>query len=131
MFPTSCAKVTPFADVPLASAFVARWRIGAKVETAGGAFQVREDELAPRIGRGRIGRREGWEISRVAEFSLGWDRGRSAPAPGSCKYRMALVRSGIQCPMVGALAATKDPLTCADGPADGFRGRGAYLQGRL
>jgi hypothetical protein len=42
----------PFADVPLASAFVVRWCIGAKVETAGGAFQVREDELAPRIGAG-------------------------------------------------------------------------------
>jgi hypothetical protein len=27
-----------------ASAFVARWCVRAKVETAGGAFQVREDE---------------------------------------------------------------------------------------
>jgi hypothetical protein len=42
----------PFADAPLASAFVARWCVGAKVETAGGAFPVREDELAPRIGAG-------------------------------------------------------------------------------
>jgi hypothetical protein len=39
-----------FADATLASAFVARWCIGAKVETAGGVFKVREDELTPRIG---------------------------------------------------------------------------------
>jgi hypothetical protein len=38
------------ADVTLASAFVARWCVGSKVETAGGVFQVREDEPAPRIG---------------------------------------------------------------------------------
>jgi hypothetical protein len=28
------------------------WCIGAKVETTGGAFQVREDELAPLVGSG-------------------------------------------------------------------------------
>jgi hypothetical protein len=39
-----------FADAALASAFVARWCVGAKVETAGGVFKVREDELAPRVG---------------------------------------------------------------------------------
>jgi hypothetical protein len=39
-----------FADAILASAFVARWCVGSKVETAGGVFQVREDEPAPRIG---------------------------------------------------------------------------------
>jgi hypothetical protein len=33
-----------FADATLASAFVARWCVGAKVETTGGVFQVREDE---------------------------------------------------------------------------------------
>ena len=36
----------------LASAFVARWRAGSKLETAGGLFQVREDDPAPRIGVG-------------------------------------------------------------------------------
>jgi hypothetical protein len=36
----------------LASAFVARWHAGSKVETAGGVFQVREDEPTPRIGAG-------------------------------------------------------------------------------
>jgi hypothetical protein len=36
----------------LASAFVARWRAGSKVETAGGLFQVRKDDPAPRIGVG-------------------------------------------------------------------------------
>ena len=36
-----------FADATLVGAFVARWRVGSKVETAGGVFQVREDEPAP------------------------------------------------------------------------------------
>jgi hypothetical protein len=39
-----------FADATLASAFVARWCVGSKVETAGGVFHVREDEPAPRVG---------------------------------------------------------------------------------
>ena len=41
-----------FADATLASAFVARWCVGSKVETTGGVFQVREDEPAPRVGAG-------------------------------------------------------------------------------
>ena len=41
-----------FADATLASAFVARWCVGSKTETAGGVYQVREDEPAPRIGAG-------------------------------------------------------------------------------
>ena len=41
-----------FADATLASAFVARWCVGTKVETAGGVFQVREDEPEPRVGAG-------------------------------------------------------------------------------
>jgi len=41
-----------FADATLASAFVARWCAGSKVETAGGVFQIREDEPAPRVGAG-------------------------------------------------------------------------------
>lgn len=41
-----------FGDAALASAFVARWCVGARVETAGGVFQVREDEPEPRIGAG-------------------------------------------------------------------------------
>jgi hypothetical protein len=41
-----------FADATLASAFVARWCVGSKAETAGGLFQVREDEPAPRVGAG-------------------------------------------------------------------------------
>ena len=39
-----------FADATLANAFVARWCVGARVETAGGVFQVREDEPVPRLG---------------------------------------------------------------------------------
>ena len=39
-----------FADATLASAFVARWCAGYKVETAGGVFQVREDEPTRRVG---------------------------------------------------------------------------------
>jgi hypothetical protein len=41
-----------FEHATLASAFVARWCAGSKVETAGGVFQVREDEPAPRVGAG-------------------------------------------------------------------------------
>jgi len=41
-----------FSDATLASAFVARWCAGSKVETAGGLFQMREDEPAPRTGVG-------------------------------------------------------------------------------
>ena len=41
-----------FADATLASAFVARWCGGSKVETTRGVFQVREDEPAPRVGVG-------------------------------------------------------------------------------
>jgi hypothetical protein len=39
-----------FREAKLASAFVTRWCLGAKVETTGGVFQVREDEPAPRVG---------------------------------------------------------------------------------
>jgi hypothetical protein len=36
-----------FADARLANAFVARWCVRAKVETAGGVFQVREGARPP------------------------------------------------------------------------------------
>ena len=39
-----------FADPSLATAFVARWCAGYRVETAGGVFQVREDEPTVRVG---------------------------------------------------------------------------------
>ena len=41
-----------FADATLASAFVTRWCARAKVETAGGVFQVREDKPEPRVEAG-------------------------------------------------------------------------------
>ena len=41
-----------FADATLASAFIARWCVGSRVETTGGVFQMREDEPAPRVGTG-------------------------------------------------------------------------------
>ena len=41
-----------FRGCEFASAFVAPWCVGSKVETAGGVFQVREDEPAPRIAVG-------------------------------------------------------------------------------
>jgi hypothetical protein len=44
-----------FPDAALAGAFVARWCIGYKVETAEGVFRMREDEPAP--GRGGAFRR--------------------------------------------------------------------------
>jgi len=40
------------ADAMLASAFIARWCVGAKVETAGGVFQVHKDQPEPRVGAG-------------------------------------------------------------------------------
>ena len=39
-----------FGDATLASAFVAGWCVGAKVETAGGVLQVRDDEPEPQVG---------------------------------------------------------------------------------
>jgi hypothetical protein len=41
-----------FADATLASAFVTRWCVGAKAETARGVFRVREDELVQRVESG-------------------------------------------------------------------------------
>ena len=41
-----------FGDATLSSAFVARWCATSKVETAGGVFQVRDDEPAARVGAG-------------------------------------------------------------------------------
>ena len=41
-----------FAEATLASAFVARWCVGSRVETVGAVFQVREDEPSPRVGAG-------------------------------------------------------------------------------
>jgi hypothetical protein len=38
-----------FENTTLASAFVARWCVGSKIETARGVFHVREDEPAPRV----------------------------------------------------------------------------------
>ena len=52
-----------FADATLASAFVVRWSVAAKVETAGGVLQVREDEPERGLGRGCIGHHDGGEIA--------------------------------------------------------------------
>ena len=41
-----------FADATLASAFVARWCAGYRVEAAEAVFRVRDDEPAPRVGAG-------------------------------------------------------------------------------
>ena len=41
-----------FLDTTLAGAFVARWCAGFRVEAAGGVFQVRDDNAAPRVGAG-------------------------------------------------------------------------------
>jgi hypothetical protein len=73
-----------FADATLASAFVARWCVGAKVETAGGVYRVREDEPEPRVGAGlhrtplrrrdRVGKRD--ERSPLDRYDLGMDTRR-------------------------------------------------------
>jgi hypothetical protein len=41
-----------FADVTLASAFVARWCASQKVEIVDGMYRVRDNEPTPRIGAG-------------------------------------------------------------------------------
>src|SRR5499427_5126483 len=41
-----------FADATLANAFVARWCVGYQVETAGGVFQVRDDDPEARVSAG-------------------------------------------------------------------------------
>jgi hypothetical protein len=46
------AMLLYFVDATLGSAFVAKWCVGSKVETAGGVFQGREDEPEPRVGAG-------------------------------------------------------------------------------
>jgi hypothetical protein len=49
MTPSGGAVAIYFGDASPASAFVARWCVGNKVEATGGVFQVREDEPAPRV----------------------------------------------------------------------------------
>jgi hypothetical protein len=39
-----------FLDATLAGAFVARWCAGYRVETAGGVFQVRDNDPVPQVG---------------------------------------------------------------------------------
>jgi len=39
-----------FLDATLAGAFVARWCAGAKAETDGGVFRVRDGDPVPRVG---------------------------------------------------------------------------------
>jgi hypothetical protein len=41
-----------FADVTLASAFVARWCASQKVEIVDGVYRIRDNEPTPRIGAG-------------------------------------------------------------------------------
>jgi hypothetical protein len=41
-----------FADVRIASAFVARWCTSQKVEIVDGVYRVRDDEPTPRMGAG-------------------------------------------------------------------------------
>ena len=54
-----------FPDAALAGAFVARWCIGYyKVETAEGAFRMREDEPAPRVEAGLHGTHNTTGINR-------------------------------------------------------------------
>src|SRR5215468_896832 len=73
-----------FADATLASAFVARWCVGAKVETAGGVFRVRDDAPEARIGAGPHKTPRGWrdrvggrdERSPLDRYDLGMDARR-------------------------------------------------------
>ena len=87
-----------FADATLAGAFVARWCVRAKIETAGGVFQVREDEPEPRVGAGlhrtpsagRDGERD--ERSPLDRYDLGMSaRGRPKCAFSGWYYRERLL----------------------------------------
>ena len=71
-----------FPDAALAGAFVARWCIGYKVETAGGALRVREDEPTPRVGAG-LHRRPWDRIRAFDQFSpLRDHQAAAAPSVG-------------------------------------------------
>jgi hypothetical protein len=70
-----------FADVTLASAFVARWCAGSKVETTGGLFHVRNNEPAPRVGARSTAYREGCVIFPC--------RHPFPPASGHCDRKRA------------------------------------------
>jgi len=50
-----------FADVTLASAFVARWCAAQRLEVVDGVYRVRVDKPTPRIGSGLHGRPE-WTV---------------------------------------------------------------------
>ena len=41
-----------FADSMLAAAFVARWCARRQIEPAGGVFEIRQDDPAPRVAAG-------------------------------------------------------------------------------
>ena len=60
-----------FADATLASAFVARWCVVAKVGIAGGVFQMREDEPKPRVG-GEITSANGTTDQRWTVMAWAW-----------------------------------------------------------
>jgi hypothetical protein len=57
-----------FADATLAGAFVARWCVGSKVESAGGVFQVR-DAYRPSRARAATGSED--RITRIVEHQVG------------------------------------------------------------
>ena len=57
-----------FIDPTLASAFVARWCAGYKVETAEGVFRVCADEAMLRVGAGF--HRTAWSGSRLRLYPL-------------------------------------------------------------
>jgi hypothetical protein len=52
-----------FGDATLASALVARWCAGYKIETAEGVFRVRTDAPAPRTGRQCTGHPRGLQTA--------------------------------------------------------------------
>ena len=104
-----------FADATLASAFVARWCLAAKVHTAGGVFQVREDEPESRSHgseQGYIGRRESGDAY--------WNAERQAVEFGSrSESTVALSRSR------GGCSNASDPPPSAASRRTTFSGRGS------
>jgi len=92
MTPAGGAGAIYFADATLASAFVARWCAGSRVDTTGGVFQVREDQPTPRVGA----RQRKLNASPMGYSSL--HKGVASPDMGSPTAHPSRDRLGTQSP---------------------------------
>jgi hypothetical protein len=69
---------------------VARWCVRAKIKTAGGVFEVREDEPEPRVGAGCTVPHERWCVSdRLRSRRQDTDLARIVPLFHNLTWRYA------------------------------------------